>query len=171
MRCRSRALPEHGLGDEIGIFEHRLVRCRRADGADDAFADPRKDGLLARAADESIDVGAHRHPRHREKLDAVLGHRGHLRRSDDLGVHADLHRLEYVAPGQVDRRRLLEVERDPRFVGRDQRPYHSVDAPASEIVRFECIDRQDETRLVGIDERVHDVRRVHLPEPHAEPLH
>ena len=96
-RAGVESLGEHRLGDQVGILQHLLVRLGRADGAHDPLAHAGQDRLLARAADQPVDVGPHRHPRERQELDAVLGHGRHLGRGDDLGIDAHLHRLEDVA--------------------------------------------------------------------------
>lgn len=46
------ALGHDGLGDVVGVLEHRLVRLGRADGGDDALADAGDDGLFGRTTDE-----------------------------------------------------------------------------------------------------------------------
>ena len=56
------------------------------------------DRRLARAADESVDIRAHRDPRLDAKLDAVFRHRRDDGRLNDLRVDAHLHGLQHVAP-------------------------------------------------------------------------
>ena len=92
---------QHGLADLVGIFQHFLVRARRADGADDAFADPRDDRLFSRPADQAFDAGAHGHARTGLELDAVFGDGvdGHapavssVGAVDDTGVHRGIDRF------------------------------------------------------------------------------
>jgi hypothetical protein len=101
-------------------------------------------------------------------LDPILGHRGHLRGGDHLRVHADLNRLEDVPAGQIDRRSLLERERDLRLIRRDQGVHHPLHVPAGEVVDLEIVDREIQTSLPPGNQRIHDGRRIHLSETHAE---
>ena len=82
---------------------------RRADGADDPFADPGDDRLLGGAADHLGEVGPHGHRGPDLELDAVLGDRVQRLLAaaaggavDDLGIDAGLDGLNHVAAGEVD---------------------------------------------------------------------
>ena len=161
-------LGEDGLGDEIGIFQHLFVGFGRADGADDPLADAGEDRLLARAAHQPVDVGAHRHPREGQELDAVLGHRRHLGGRDHLGIDAHLHRLEDIAAGQVDRRRLLVGERDSRLVGGDEGVDHPLHVAPGEEVTLQVVGAELNPRLVRADQRQHDGPGIDPAKAHAE---
>ena len=89
-RARVESLREHVLRDDVGALQDVGVGLRRADRADDALADARQDRLLARAADQALDVRANRDARLGQDLDAVLRDAGDLRRRDDLRVDAHL---------------------------------------------------------------------------------
>ena len=137
---------QHDLGDAVGVLEHRHVVLRRADGGDDALADPGDDGLFGGAADEAIEIGAHRDPRLHLELDAVAGDAvdgipRHLPRGyvDDLRVDRGADRLLHVAPGQVDRAGAVVVEHDVGLVRRDERLHHARDVAAREEVGFELV--------------------------------
>ena len=67
-------LLEHALGDRVGLLQHLQVRLGRADGVDDALADPGDDRFVGGPADQAVEVGPHRHLRLDLELDAVLGH-------------------------------------------------------------------------------------------------
>ena len=127
------ALFEHHARNGVGIFEHDLMRRGRADRRNDALADTRQHGLLAGAADQLLDVGAHRDAGLCDQLDAVLGHGGHGRRVDHLGVDRHLHGLEHVAARQVDGRRHLEVEHDIGLLGRHEGVHHVRHVAAGQI--------------------------------------
>jgi hypothetical protein len=144
------------------------VRGGRTDGAHDTLTNPRQDGLLARAAHQPIDVSPHRNPSQREELNTVLGHGGHLGCGDHLGVYADLDRFKHVAPGQVDRRRLLESERDLGFVSGNERVHHPLHIAAGEVMDLQIVDGEIESRLSGSNERIDNRRRIHLPESHSK---
>jgi len=106
--------------------------------------------FLAGAADEPVDVRAHRHARDDLDGDAVLGHGGDARRGDDLRVDAHLHGFENVAAGQVDGGCPLERHVDARLVGRDQRRHDVADVPAREVVRLELIDGQRDAGFTAL---------------------
>lgn len=69
---RLQALAQNGFGDRVGVLEHDLVAVGRTDGGDDTLAYARNDGLLARAADQAVYVGADRDFGLGAKLYAVL---------------------------------------------------------------------------------------------------
>ena len=167
-RARIEALSKHRLADVVRIREHIVVALRRADRRHDALADARDDRRLARAAHEPVDIRAHRHARLDLELDAVLCDRRDDRCLDDLRIDAHLHRLQDVAPREVDGRAALERQRDLRAVRRDQRVDHLVDIAAREIMRLELVDLHVEPRLVRLDERQDDRRRRHAAHPHAD---
>jgi len=144
------------------------VRGRGADGGDDALADARDDRLLARAADEPGYVRAHRDPRLRAELDAVLRDRGDDRRLDDLRVDRHLDGLEDVPAGEVDRAALLELQRNLRGLRGNQRVDDAVDAAAGEQVRLEFVHVDFEPGLRRLDHRHDDLGRVHAAEPHDD---
>ncbi len=151
------------------------MRRRGPDRAHDALADAGDDRLLARAADEPLDVGPQRHARDGTHLDAVLGDGRDRRRLDDLGVDRHLDGLEHVAAGQIDGGRALEGQVDVGLVGRDQRLDNALHVPPGEVVRLEQRRRQEDARLVGRDQRQDDLGRGHVAQPHpdevAEELH
>ena len=162
------ALREHRLGDRVGLFHHFQMRRGRADGGDDALADARQHRLLARAADELLDVGPHRHARERLHLDAVLGDPGDVGRLDDFGVDRHLHGFQHIAPGQVNRGGPLEGQGDLRPVRADQRLHHPVHIAARQVVRFQLVEVDGDARLDGGDQRQDDPVLRHAPQPHPD---
>jgi hypothetical protein len=75
------------------VLQDELVRGGRADGGDDALADPGDDRLLGGPADRPVEVDPHRHAGLDPELDAVLGDPvdrrsspGRVRAVDDAGV-------------------------------------------------------------------------------------
>ena len=58
-----KALVEHRLGDQIRVFKNVLMGLGGTDRGNDAFTDTGDDGLLARTADETVDVRADGHAR------------------------------------------------------------------------------------------------------------
>ena len=58
---------------DVGLLEHLHVGLGRADGVDDALADPGDDRLVGGAADQAVEVGAHGDLGLDLELDAVLG--------------------------------------------------------------------------------------------------
>ena len=143
------------------------MRLRRADGRDDALADARNNRLLARAADQPLDVRAHRHARLGAQLDAVLRNRGDDRRFNDLRVDAHLHRLQNVAPCQVDGAGLRKIELDVRAARGNQRCNHAVEVAAREEVRFHLADLHIQTGLFRLNQRPDDLCRGNAANPHA----
>lgn len=166
-RARVKALAEHGAADQIWIFEHGLVRLRRADGRHDALADTRDDRLFARAADQPFDIRTHGHARLGAKLDAVLRNRGDDRRFDDLRVDAHLHGLQHVAARQIDGARFREVELDVRAARGNQRGNHAVEVAAREKMRFHFADLHIQPGLFRLNQRPDDLCRGHAADTHA----
>ncbi len=147
-----------------------MARCR-ADRADDTLAHPGQNRLLAGTTDQPVDVGAHSHSGHRQQLNPILGHRRDLGGGDHLGIDADLHRLEDVTPGKVDRRRLLERKRDAGLVGRDEGIDHPGDVAPGEVMRLQLVDAERQAGLGGGDQWIDDAGRIDLAEPHPDQRH
>ena len=146
------------------------MRCGRADRRHDAFAHAGQHGLLAGAADQLLDVGAHRHAGFGDELNAVLGHSGYGGRVDDLGVHRHLHGLEHVAAREVDGRRHLEVEHDVGFLRRHEGVDHVRDVTAGEVVGLQLVGIEFQARFRALDHRRHDDRGRHLAPAHEDEL-
>src|SRR5574344_3004909 len=161
---------EHFFGNHVRVFEHGLVGLGAADGGHDAFADAGDDRFFPCAADELLNACAHRDAGDRVKLNTVEGDCAYARRFNDFRVHGHLHRFEHVAPGEVDRRRLLEVELDVRLVRGDERLDHAEDVTARHVVRFEEVRFDGEPCLAAQDARVHDDFGRNFAEPHADEL-
>ena len=92
---------------------------------------------------------------------------------DHPRIDARLHGFQNVAPGQVDRRRPLEVEVDDlRLAGGDHRANHQRHVAAGQIVGFERLGR-DALAVVQAGLHRHDLaardhRRVHLAKRHPQ---
>ena len=125
------------------------------DSGNDTLADARDDGFLARAADQSVDVGAHGNARLGAQLDAVLGYCGDYRGFDYLRVNAHLHGHQHVAARQVDCGRAGELQRYARALRRDKRVDHAVDVTARQQVGFKSVDRYVQTGLGALNQRQH----------------
>lgn len=119
-RSRVKALAEHGAADQIRILQNSLMRFRRAYRRYDALADTRNDGFLARAADQTLDIRAHRYTRLRTQFNAVLRDCSNDRRFNDLRIHAHLHRLKHIAACQVDCTCLRKIKLDVRAARRNE---------------------------------------------------
>jgi len=128
------------------------------------------DGLLAGAADQLLDVGAHRDAGLCDQLDAVLGHGGHGRRVDHLGVDRHLHGLEHVAARQVDGRRHLEIQHDVGLLGRNQRVHHVRDVAAREVVGLQLVGIEAQSGFRALDHRRNDGRGRDLAPTHQHQL-
>ena len=165
------ALGEDEFGDAVGVLEHLLVAGGAADGGDDAFAHAGEDGLLAGAADELLDVGAHGDTGFGDELDAVLGHGGHGGRVDDLGVDGGLHGLQHVAAGEVDGRGGLEVEVHVGLVGADEGVDHGGHMAAGQVVGLEVVLLDLQAGLGGRNHVVDNHRGRHFAEAHEDELH
>ena len=146
------------------------MRRGRADRRNDALADTRQHGLLAGAADQLLDVGAHRDAGLCDQLDAVLGHGGHGRRVDHLGVDRHLHGLEHVAARQVDGRRHLEIQHDVGLLGRNQRVHHVRDVAAREVVGLQLVGIEAQSGFRALDHRRNDGRGRDLAPTHQHQL-
>ena len=72
------------LADQIGILQHLLMGFRGTDGGNDTLADAGDDRFLTRAADQTVNVGAHGHTGLGTQLNAVLGDSRHNGSLDDL---------------------------------------------------------------------------------------
>jgi hypothetical protein len=141
---------------------------RRTDGGDDALTDAGEDRLLARAADEPVDVRAHGHAGERLQFDPVLGDARDHRGLDDLGVHRHANGFQRVTPGKVDGRGLLEGQGDLRAVGGDQRLHHPLDVPASQVVRLQLVRRDVDAGLDRCDQRQDDLLLRHFAQAHPD---
>ena len=123
----------------------------RADRGDDAFTHTGQNGLLAGTADELLNVGTHGDTGLGYQLDTVLGHSGHRRRVDNLGVDRCLHSLQHVAASQVDGGGGAEIKVHIGFAGRDEGLHHVGDIAASQIVGFQLVLRQLQPCLGGVN--------------------
>ena len=146
------------------------MRSGRADRRHDTFADTCQHGLLAGAADQLFDIGAHRNAGFGDQLNAVLGDGRYGRGVDDLGVHRHLYGLEYVAARKVDGRRHLEVEHDVGFLGRHQRMYDIGDVAARKIMGLQFVGIETQTGFGALDHRRDDRRGRHLAPAHQDKL-
>ena len=140
---------------------------RRADRGNDAFADARDDRLFAGAADVAIEVAAHRDTRLDVELNAVLRDALERRRLDDLGSDRGLERFDDVAPGQIDRRGALPVQRNLRALCGDHRERHVLYVAAGEKVRLHLIDGEIQAGLARAHVVRHDDAGRYADEPHA----
>ena len=161
---------QDGTGNVIRIFQDVRMALRRAAGRDDAFADARNDGCFPRAADETIDIRPHGHPRPDFELNSVLGDSGNHRRLDDFRIDAHLHGLEHVSSGQIDGGRLLKRQRDLRPMRRNQSIDDIVHVSAGQIMRFELIHVKSQPRLRPFDERQNNHRGRHAPDAHPNQI-
>ena len=151
-----------------GFSSTSLWRRRRADGGDHALADPGDDGLLAGAAHQPVDVGAHGHARDGDELDAVLGHGGDAGRLDHLGDHRHLHRLQHVAPGQVDGRGPLEGHGMLALSAEIRAFTTSHHVAAGQVVRLQVVDGDVQPGLHRADPRRDHRAGRHAAQAHAD---
>ena len=167
-RARVQAFGQHRAGNQIRILQHLLVGFRRADSGHDALADTRDNGFFARAADQTVDIRADGDARLGTQLNAVLRDCGDDGGFDDLRGDGHLHRLEHVTAREVNRARLLERHRDVRALRRNQGVNHAVHVAAGEEVRFQLGDVQPQTRLVRLNQRLHEAVRLDVANLHAD---
>ena len=161
--------PESTLREDlVGVLQHRLVSVGGADCRDGALTHAGQDGLLARAANQPVEVGPYGDTRDSDELDPVLGHGGHPRRVDHAGVDAGLHRLQHVAARQVDGGGPLPCQVDGRFVRGDHGGDHTAHVAACQVVGFHLVDVEVNPRLGGRDERLDDGVGAHLPQLHPD---
>ena len=76
-------------------------------------------------------------------------------------------RLEHIAPGQIDCRSALERKGNVRLVRRDQCVHHAHDVATGEVVRFEVVEGNVQSRLYGTDARVDHRPGRHSSQSHA----
>ena len=133
-----------------GILQHVLVALGRADGGDDALADAGDDGVLLRAADEAVEVGAHGHAGLDLELDAVLGHavdrsagrRSGFGQSMTLGLTEVRTASSTSCPalgGEVDGAGAVPVERDAGLLRGDQRVHGRHDVAAGQVMGLDLV--------------------------------
>ena len=161
---------EHEFGDAVGVFKHLFVAEGRADGRHDAFAYAGQNGLFAGTTDELLDVGAHGDTGFGNKLDTVFGNGCHRRSVDDLGVDRCLHGFEHVAACQVDGGGGAEVKVHVGFAGGDEGLHHIGDIAACQIVGFEFVLREFQTRLGGVNHVVDNHAGGDFTEAHEHEL-
>ena len=128
----------------LGCDEAYLLSDRAfggADTADDAFANARKDCLLASATYELLYVGTHRDACLCDKLDSVFRYGGNGRRVDNLRVYACLYGLEYVASSEVYGGCFLKCEVDVRLVRRYESVDNALYMSARHVVGFKVVAR------------------------------
>ena len=135
------------------------MRLRGTDSRNDALANARNDRLLARAADQTLNVCAHGHARLGAQFDTVLRDDRNDRRLDDLGVNTHLHSLQDVASGKVNRAGLREIQLDIRAARRNERGDHTVEIAAGKVVRFHLADLHIQSGFFGLNQRRHDLCR------------
>ena len=93
---------------------------------------------------------------------------------DHLGIDAGLHGFQHVAPGQVDGRRLVEVEIQVGAVGGDDRADHVGHVAAGQVVGLQTprgdarLPLPPDARLHRHDLALHDHPGVDLAEAHAD---
>ena len=146
------------------------MRSGRADRRDDTFADTGQYGLLAGAADQLFDVGAHRDAGFGDQLDTVLSHSGYGRGVDYLGIHRHLHGLEHVAARQVDGCGHFEIQHDVGLLCRNQCVDYARDITACKIVGFQFVGIERQTGFRALDHRRNDGRRRNLAPAHQDQL-
>ncbi len=86
------------------------------------------DRFFGGSTDQLFQIGSDRYSGHHFQLDSILGDGGQGIASAVAGVRAIDHfrmdtgpnRLQNIATGQINGRRLVEVEVDPRAMGSDQ---------------------------------------------------
>src|SRR5207249_9163915 len=113
-------------GNQVRIGQDVRVMLGAADRFDDSLTDAGNDGFFGGAADETIQLGAHRDAGSGLELDAVLADAvqgrptlGRIGTVNDLGVDAGFDGVEDVAAGQIDGRGDPPRQIDPGLVGGD----------------------------------------------------
>ena len=120
---------------------------RRPNRADNTFADARDDCFLSRAADEPIEMRAHRDPRFDFDPDAILRDavnrcpaHGWIRRINDFRIDAGAHRFQDCFAGafgcQVYGACAVEIERNTRLIGSDQGEHHVAHITTCKVMGF-----------------------------------
>ena len=166
------ALAEHEFRDAVGVLKHLLVALCGADRTDDTFAYTRQDGVLTGTTHQLADVRADGNTRLCYQLNTVFCHCRYGRGVNHLGVHRHLYCFEHITTCQVYRSSHLEGKFHARLVGRDKGMHHALDMPAGEVVRLQSVALHIlQTRLVRLDEAVHNLRRGHLTDAHEEQLY
>ena len=133
----------------------------------DAFANPGNDGLFAGTTDQTIDIGAHCHPRRRLHLNTIFGDGSDQGRVDDLRIHRHLDRFQHITTRQIDRRSPFEGQFDIGLVCRDQSKDDGLNIATGQIVCFHALQRHVDAGLVSADLGSHDRTGGHLAQPHS----
>ena len=161
------------LGNAVGILQHFLVGMRRANRANNALANPRDDCFFSRAANESIEMRAHRHTRFDFHADSVLcdaidgrAAHGRVRRINHLRIDARAHRfqnrLASSLGGKVDGTGSVEIERDSCLISSNQSKDHVANVTAGEVMRFQRIAANIQTCFDRGDAVIHDQTDRHF---------
>ena len=146
------------------------MRSCRADRRDDTLTNTRQDGLLTGTTHQLLDVGTHRHARLGNELDTILCHGSHRRRIDYLRVYRHLHRLKDITTRKVDSRSHLKVEHDIGLLGRHEGMYDIRHITTGQVVGFQLVGVELQTRLRAFDHRRDDNRGRHLTPAHQHQL-
>ena len=175
------AFGQNGLGNAVGIFQHFFVGGGRADGADDAFADARDDRFLGGAADEAIEIRAHRDARltltpmpSLATPSMVVAPMDGIGRIDDFRIDAGADGFEDglagAFGGEVDGAGAIEVERDAGFVRGDEGEDDVADIAAGQVMRLQRIGGDVEAGFDRGDAVVDDQADRDFAQAHADHL-
>ena len=174
------AFVQNELGDAVRVFEHGFVGIRGADAGDDAFPHTGDDSFLRGTADKAVEIRAHRDAGTHTEGDAIFGDgvdfattaHVRVRAVDDLWIDAGAHGFEDGLAGafasEVDGAGAVVVERDARFVRRDEGEHDVRHLTTGQEVRFELVGIDGDTGFGGGDACIDDEGVRHASQPHGE---
>ena len=100
--------------------------------------------------------------------ETVSGPAAGIGRQDDARADRHLHRFQDIASSQVDGRGAGKDQWNIGFVRRDQRIDYPADVTARQIVRFQLVCVESQSRFGGVDERVDDDMGGHAAQTHPD---